>query len=320
MSSATRAVGKSIDAAVAGRRVLVTGATGFIGTHLCRALQRAGADVHGVSRAPGADGGIHGWQADLADPEAAVKVVQSVRPDLVFHLASHVSGDRGLGTVLPTVRDNLLTTVNLLTAACETDGPRVVLAGSMEECDTGAPDAVPGSPYAAAKSAASGYARMFHALYGLPVVSLRIFMVYGPGQRDGNKLITYVTRSLLRGERPRLSSGDREVDWVYVDDVVSAFLAAAGAAAATTGEAIDVGSGELTTIRSIVEHLARLVDGDAQPWFGALDDRPLERRRVADVARTRELIGWQPSTSLAAGLAQTVDWYRARQDTSRRGA
>lgn len=316
-SATTRTGGKSIESALTGRRVLVTGAGGFIGSRLSRALQRAGADVHGVSRRTEAGTGIRGWRADLAEPEAATRILQSVRPDLVFHLASHVSGDRALDAVLPTVRDNLLSTVNVLTAACEAGGPRVVVAGSMEECDAVGSDAVPGSPYAAAKSAASGYGRMFHALYGLPVVSLRVFMVYGPGQRDATKLIPYVATSLLRGEPPQLSSGNREVDWVYVDDVVDAFLAAATEEAAA-GTTIDVGSGELTTIRSVVERLTRLVGSDARPVFGALEDRPLERRRVADVARARKLIGWEPSTSLDEGLVETVLWFRARQDERRR--
>lgn len=316
-SATTRTVGKSIESALAGRRVLVTGARGFIGARLSRTLLRSGADVHGVSRRSAAGTGIRWWQADLAEPDAAMRILQAVRPDLVLHLASHVSGDRALGAILPTVRDNLLTTVNVLTAACEAGGPRVVVAGSMEECDTTGSDAVPGSPYAAAKSAASGYGRMFQALYGLPVVSLRVFMVYGPGQRDATKLIPYVATSLLRGEPPQLSSGNRQVDWVYVDDVVDAFLAAA-TEDAVAGTTIDVGSGELTTIRSVVERLARLVGGDARPVFGALEDRPLERRRVADLERTRELIGWKPSTGLDEGLAQTVLWFRARHDERRR--
>jgi UDP-glucose 4-epimerase len=310
-ASTTGAAGEIVDPAVAGRRVLVTGAAGFIGAALCRALARSGAEVHGVSRSHREGGGVRWWSADLAEPEAAGDVLRNVRPDVVFHLASHVSGDRAVGAVLPTVRDNLLSTVNLLTAACEQDGPRVVLAGSMEESDPGGPDAVPVSPYAAAKSAATGYARMFQALYGLPVVSLRVFMVYGPGQRDDTKLIPYVTTTLLRDEQPRLSSGTREVDWVYVDDVVAAFLAAA--AATPPGTPVDVGTGELTTVRAVVERIARLVGSDAEPQFGALADRPMERRRVADAARTRELIGWEPETPLDDGLARTVQWFRERR-------
>ncbi len=190
----------------------------------------AGADVHGGGPDGGTAPDVRWWTADLADPEAAAAVVRAAAPDIVFHLASHVSGDRSLAAVLPTLRGNLLEHRQpARRGAAQATPPRLVLAGSMEEpAGDGAGPAVPGSPYAAAKAAASGYARLFHALYDLPVVVLRVFMVYGPGRQDEAKLVPYVDRSFLAGEPPRLSSGTRAVDWVYVDDVVAAFLAAAG--------------------------------------------------------------------------------------------
>ena len=294
---------------LAGTRVLVTGASGFIGAALCGRLRHLGAEVHGVSRQPVERHGVRWWRADLAQPDAARQVLHDVEPEIVFHLASHVSGDRALEAVVPTVRDNLLTTVHLLAAACEVGRPRVILAGSMEEPDPG--DPAPVSPYAAAKSAAGAYARMFHALYGLPVSSLRVFMVYGPGQSDDTKLVPYVISSLLKGRPPELSRGTRKVDWVYVDDVVAAFVAAARGDT-LDGTAVDVGSGELVTIRALVDRRATLVGGDVQPVFGARADRPEEREPVADVTRTEQLLGWTASTPLDAGLARTVEWFRAR--------
>jgi UDP-glucose 4-epimerase len=304
------------DVAVAGGRVLVTGAAGFIGSALCRALVWSGYEVHGTSRAPREGAEVRWWQVDLSEPDAIRQVMRKVRPSVVFHLASHVSGDRALSTVLSTARDNLVATVNLLTAASEADGPRVVMAGSMEEVDPEDPTAAPGSPYAAAKTAARTYARLFHALYGLPVVYLRVFMVYGPGQRDITKLIPYVTTTLLRGEQPLLTSGTREIDWVYVDDVVAAFIAAARVPG-VVGEIVDVGSGQLITIRSLVDRLTHLVGAQVDPLFGALGDRPREVCRVADVGRTETLIGWQPRTQLDTGLRRTIRWFAERENASR---
>jgi nucleoside-diphosphate-sugar epimerase len=116
--------------------------------------------------------------------------------------------------------------------------------------------------------------------------------------------------SLMRGETPPMSSGVRPVDWIYVDDVVAAFIAAAQTRAGG-GEVLEVGSGELVTVRELVERLAPLVRADARLSFDPANDRPLEQVRRAHIRRTEKLLGWSPQVALADGLRLTVDWYRA---------
>jgi UDP-glucose 4-epimerase len=297
---------------LSGERALVTGASGFIGSRLCSRLLEADANVHAVSRSARTSADVRWWATDVCDTEAARTLIRTVKPDVIFHLASHVTGSRGLDAVLPTLHANVLSTVNILLAATEVGCKRVVLAGSLEEPDGEDREPVPVSPYAAAKFAANTYGRMFHSLHGLPVVTLRIFMVYGPGQRDETKLVPHVITSLLRGESPAVSSGTRPVDWVYVDDVVEALLAS-GTTERVLGETFDVGSGMLTPVRAVVEEIVRLMRPSAEPRFGAVPDRPNERVRVADVERTRALLGWAPRTPLSRGLAATVDWYTGRE-------
>lgn len=294
------------------QRVLVTGASGFIGSHLCRRLQAEGYEVHAITRGnalPADVGAASRHQGELGDVAFLRSLVTSLQPVYVFHLASAVTGARGLDAVLPTLHGNLVAAVNLMTALAGTSCRRLVIAGSQEEPDWGSAE-TPCSPYAAGKWAASGYARMFHELYALPVVVARVFMVYGPAQRDRSKLVPYLIDTLLRGESPRLSSGTRPVDWVYVDDVVEGLIACAHNAQA--GSTVDLGSGRLVTIREMVESLVSLIDPAAQPQFGALPDRPLERVRRADAARSREICGWSPQISLREGLARTIDWHRAQ--------
>jgi nucleoside-diphosphate-sugar epimerase len=193
---------------------------------------------------------------------------------------------------------------------------RLVMAGSLEEPTPDRAWPTPHSPYAAAKLGAGAYARMCHALYGTPVVWPRLFMVYGPAQPDVRKLVPYVTTSLLHDESPELSSGSRPVDWIYIDDVVDALLAAA-VADGVEGRTFDVGSGRLVPIRHVVEEIARLCDAKVAPHFGTVPERPLEQVRVADVAPTAAYLGWRAQTPLEEGLRKTVDWYRRHDGASR---
>jgi UDP-glucose 4-epimerase len=291
-----------------GRRVLVTGASGFIGSHLSRRLLALGAELHAVSRATQThnDAG-QWWQADLSNSARVNEVVATIKPELIYHLASHVSGSRDLAAVVPTLQANLVSTVNLMTAAAEFGCPRVVLAGSLEEPQGNI--ATPSSPYAAAKWAASGYARMFHSLYATQTIGLRIAMVYGPNQPDASKLIPYVIRSLLRGEAPQLASGRREVDWIYVDDVVDAMIASADSQHDGC-LSVEIGSGSSVSIGEIAERLCRLISPSLRPILGAIADRPCDRSWTADITLAQEKLGWQPRTQLDDGLRKTVDWYR----------
>lgn len=297
----------------AGTRVLVTGGAGFVGRRL---VERLGADpsrlVVTSARPPAEVGPLAAGvvvRADLTDLGAVRALVAEHRPQVVFHLASAVTGSRSRGVVQPTFQKNLVSTVMLLDVLTEDGGcERFVHAGSLEEPAPG-DLATPSSPYAAAKVAATTYVRMFHELYGLPTAIARIFMVYGPGIQNETRLVPYVTRALLRGESPALSSGTRAVDWVYVDDVIDGLLLLATQPAAI-GHTVDLGTGTLTTVRDVATQLRRLTGATVEPAFGALDTRPNEQVRHADAAATRTLLGWAPATALEVGLAATVAWFR----------
>jgi len=274
-------------------------------------------EVHGVSRTErAATDYCARWHiCRLDDIEAVRALFKAARPDFVFHLASHVAGSRSIELVLPTFSANLASAVNLLIAATELGCQRILLTGSLEEPEPSLEHAVPSSPYAAAKFAASAYGRMFHALYNTPVTILRLFMVYGPGQQDLRKLVPYVTLSLLKGQTPELSSGVRKVDWIYVDDVVAGYIAAA-TAKGVEGSTIDLGSGRLDNVRTVVEELVGLINPRVQPLFGSIPERALEQTRTADVESSFRLLGWRTQVSLRDGLARTAEWYREQLQRS----
>jgi UDP-glucose 4-epimerase len=290
-------------------KILVTGASGFIGRHLCRRLLRDGHDIHATSRRVMFGGGALTWHlADFADLAAASRVIGAVKPDIVYHLAGAVGARPDFALVLPTFHSLLASTVNLLVAAREHDCRRIILCGSLTEPALDGDMMTPQAPYAAAKWAAAGYARMFHSLYDTPVVMLRPFMPYGPGQAQ-TKLIPSVTLSLLRREPPRLSSGKYSSDWVYIADVIEGFVAAA-TTPGIEGKTIDLGTGSLVPMTQIVDNLFTIVGHDVTPQFGALPDRPGENAITADTATAAEDLGWRAKTSLESGLRKTVSWYR----------
>lgn len=300
----------SFETSFVGQKVLVTGASGFLGAHICRRFHESGVELCAVSRtAPKDDAFRISWvPGDVSDWETIQSLIREFQPDVVFHLSGHGVGAPGLEHVLPTFRHDLATTVNILTAITQFGVRRLVLAASLEEPVHGSSEITPSTPYAAAKFSSTMYARMFHKLYGTPVVQVRPFMTYGPGQR-AHKLIPYVTLALLQAQSPKLGSGLRPVDWVYIDDVIDGMWAAA-LAPNIEGSAIDLGSGVLVSIREVVMQLVDIVGAPVQPQFGAVIDRPMEIVRLADMAAAREKLGWKPRIPLHEGLELTVKWFR----------
>jgi UDP-glucose 4-epimerase len=322
-SSTTTCTNRPVDAAEGSAdqplqrvRVLVTGARGFIGRHLVRRLVADGASVHATTRAaPPEQPGVRWWRVDLSDAERTADVVGRIRPDVIIHLASRAEGTRSLDLVVPMINDNLLSAVNVMTAAATVPGCRVVLAGSLEEHGALGDHPVGRSPYATSKVAATAFAALFRDLSDLPVVVLRLGMVYGPGEPNRRRLVPYVVDSLLRGAAPQLSSGRRRIDWVYVDDVVDAGLAAAVASAAP-GRGVDVGSGVPVSIRGAVSLIVDEIRSNAVPVFGAVPDRIGDRDLVADPEPACRHLGWIAQTDLRTGIERTVAWHAEARSAS----
>ena len=293
------------------RKYLVTGASGFIGRAVCQQLLDSGAVVHGVARREvsiESDRWTHS-ALNLADAAAVDDVFSTVRPEFVIHLASCVTGKREVNWVRETMLGNLISAVHVMTAAQANGVEKCVMAGSLEEPDETESRPVPASPYAASKWSASAYSRMMHALYGLNVGVARIFMVYGPGQQDTNKLVPYVCLSANRGQPPKLMSGGRPVDWIFIDDVAEGLIRMAHGGP-VDGSYVDLGSGRLVTTGDIAERICSIAETGVTPDIGAVPDRAMEQVRVADIEATEAELGWTAATGLDKGLELTYRWYQ----------
>jgi UDP-glucose 4-epimerase len=296
-------------ASLAGTSVLVVGGSGFLGSHVARRACALGARVTTLSRripsftAPE----IMTREGDASDPARVAEVFTEAAPDLVYQLTSDSRGGREAELIPASLRNDVIATLNVLLEAQRRHTSRVVMTGSLEEPTGDAAEAVPSSPYAAAKGATATYARMMAALHHLPVVVLRLMMTYGPGQKP-YKVIPATILALLRHEPIQLGSGTRRLDWIYVDDVTEAFLRA-GVSSYPGAASIDIGSGQLVTLRECLSMVGDLIGRPDLLQFGAVQDRALEMEKVADIGRAERLLGWRPSTSLKDGLRATIRAY-----------
>jgi NAD dependent epimerase/dehydratase len=311
-----------------GRRVLVTGAAGFIGSHLSEELVRRGADVRAFVRYNSA--GRWGWldeselkdelevfAGDIRDPETLAPAMEGV--EVVFHLAALIAIPYSYVTPLAYVRTNVEGTTNVLEAARAAGAARVVHTSTSEVYGTAR--TVPiheshplqgQSPYSASKIGADKIAESFHAAFGLPVVVLRPFNTFGPRQSARAIIPTIISQALTRPSL-RLGSLEPRRDLTYVKDTVSGFTAIAACDAAV-GRVVNIGRGEDLSIGDLVQRIgARLgktlhVQTDSQRIRPAASEVD---RLLAGTALARELWGWEPRYSLDQALDETIAWIRA---------
>jgi nucleoside-diphosphate-sugar epimerase len=299
-------------------RLLVTGATGFIGQHILPPLLSAGHEVHAVTTKRDAPTGdeVTWHRADLLE---AADVVGEVAPEVLLHLAWYVEPVRFWTSPL-NVRWVEASLAALRTFA-DAGGRRAVVAGTSaeydwhaagERCHEERTPLRPATLYGAAKHALHSVAARYAEQADFELAWGRIFFVYGPGEPDG-RLVPSVGRGLLSGEPVPTTTGDQIRDFMHVEDVAGAFAALVDSEA--TG-AVNVASGEPVAVREIVDGLAVAAGRPELPQPGALRDRDGDPPRlVADVARLRDEVGFTPQIGLAEGLAGTLDWLRT-QDRS----
>ena len=320
-------------------RVMVTGAGGFIGSHLVDRLLSEGDDVVGIdnlssgslanlSEARRSTTGKFSFQRVDVTSTALSDLIKRTRPEVIFHLAAQVDVRRSVSDPIADAMVNIIGTLGVLQAATEARASKVVFTSSggciygepeedrlpVSEDQIFLPESLPESPYGVSKKVMLDYLRYYKTVQGLDFTALALSNVYGPRQEPASEVglegqvVAIFSRKMLGG-RPCTIYGDgmQTRDFLYVDDVVSAFVAARDEG---SGELINVGSGSELSVNELYARLAELTGTRFEPVYAAA--RPGELRRiVVDPTKASEVLGWRPSVDLADGLKQTVAWFRS---------
>ncbi len=309
------------------KRVLLTGAAGFVGAVLTRRLLRDGHEVHVLLKSSSNSWRIDGLpelrrhEVDLRDEERLRTLAESVRPEVIFHLAAHgaYSYQTDPDGIIQT---NFLGTWNLLKATARVDYEVFVNAGSsseygfkdfaMRETDL----LEPNSYYSVAKCAQTLVCQHFAHAERRPVNTLRLFSAFGPYE-EPTRLIPTIVRRCLANQPLELVSRDIARDFVYVEDVVDAFLCI-DQLARLSGEIINIGTGVQSTIGDVVQTVRGYTGSSSECRWGAMPARIWDAKTwVADCSKSVRVLGWRPRTTLEAGLQGTVDWIRSEEEAPR---
>ncbi len=295
-------------------KLLLTGATGFIGRHCLPFLVESGYEIHAVSSRSGeqmAFPSVLWHQANLLDIAQIEPLISQIQPSHLLHLAWYLSpGQHNSG-------DNLLWVqagIELLRCFQRYGGQRVVMAGSGFEydwnygyCSEDVTPTVPSTFYGKCKHALQLLFAAFSQEMGLSAAWTRIFFIYGPHENP-RRLVSSVISSLLKREPALCSHGNQIRDFLHVHDVASALVAVLNS---SISGPINIASGEAVALKAIVHKIADQLDGKDLVQLGAVpaaaNDTPFV---VANVNRLLEEVKWQPSYDLDSGLAQTIEWWK----------
>lgn len=298
-------------------RALVTGSTGFIGSHLVSALVKEGIEVHGIGL-PSSENQSHAdhvtmHYGDITDPNFLMPLLQEMKPEVVFHLAAYGTFGHEKD-VQRMIQVNIQGTHSLLDASIASGCKAFIMAGSAKEYATGRTPIsenqalLPWDEYAATKAAAGFFCHLAAEKHAIPVTVLRLAAAYGPGD-SLNRFIPVAIKAALSGEPFTISAGSLVRNFTYIDDVVDIFLQAS--LRTTPGyEVCNVAYSKSYSFSDVLQAVetvtGKTIEKITPPAASSKDDS-----WVLDATKAKQLLNWEARVSLEEGVRKTVEWYTA---------
>ena len=304
------------------KKILITGAAGFIGSNLLRRCLEENAEVYILSIKP-----ANKWRLEnvlshvqehcvnLLDLDLLEKTVASISPEIIFHMAAYgvYSSQKDVKKIIET---NLLGTINLVNICKKTGFELFVNTGSvfeygiknspLKESDM----LEPISDYGISKAAATLYCQAVAKKENRPVVTLRLFTPYGYYE-EPPRLVPSVILSCLNGENPKLSSPGSMRDFIFIEDVVDAYIKAAENVRKVSGEILNIGSGKQCSVGEVVNTILQYSGNSVIPQWDSFSDNRIESKMLeADILKAERMLNWRPNYSLQQGLEKSVKWFK----------
>lgn len=304
-------------------KILITGASGFVGSNLVRRLLQEGCEVHILSQPV-----FSQWRLrdilpklnnhiiDLLEPKKLEQLVRRIKPEIIFHLAALGVFSGISPSEKKLFENNFLGTVNLIKASSEIDYKCFVNTGSsseygpkekpMKESDI----CEPISPYGISKLAALLYGSFIAKTQNRPIIGLRLFSPFGYFD-DAQRLIPPVIISALQNKDILLSNPQGVRDFIFIEDVVDAYLKFIDRAGQFKGEIFNLGSGKETSVQEAVKTICELTNSKSRIKWGAVSPRPWDTAHwQADISKIKRCLHWKPGHSFKQGLKKTIQWYK----------
>jgi len=296
-------------------KILITGASGFLGSNLIKSLLEKKARIFAISKGKHHISQVETAQIDLANFKEVKTFIDRVKPTIVFHLGALVVLSRDFKIAQECVSSNIMGTLNLLEAAKDLKLKRFLFLSTEEIYGDNKPPYIenqlpmPPSPYAVSKVAGENFCQLYHLLYNLPTTVFRINTIYGYFQPSSRFIPTLIIKA-LKNQPIDFNSGKNSRDYLFVDDLIEAIILSADDKKKLSGQIINIGSGESISGEKLIKKIIKLARSTSKINFNAFPDRECEAPKwKIDNGKAKKILNWQQKHSLDQGLIKTIAYY-----------